>query len=193
MARPSALLDLRPALCPCLLWEPKLSIPHVPPTSSTDRMEGAMKCLTGMVAVLVLCATQVANARDHGSKAQTQTVLHGPGSSHNPIVYHPVHGPGSSHNPIVRSPGKTVVRDHRKKPCYIRCHPEHRPDLTNAEGGRAVTTSRSTRYQGGDTSRDHRHTAKVRDHRSGSSQSGGWGGAKVRDHRKPIVELKGPF
>ena len=29
-------------------------------------------------------------------------VLHGPGSSHNPIVQHPpLHGPGSSHNPIV--------------------------------------------------------------------------------------------
>jgi hypothetical protein len=28
--------------------------------------------------------------------------LHGSGSSHNPIVYHPpVHGQGSSHNPIV--------------------------------------------------------------------------------------------
>jgi hypothetical protein len=43
--------------------------------------------------------------------------LHGPGSSHNPIVYHPVHGPGSSHNPIVVSTSKyppgTVVRDHR--------------------------------------------------------------------------------
>lgn len=181
-----------------------------------------MKCLTGMVAALVLCATHVADASDHGSKAQIQTALHGPGSSHNPTVYHPLHGPGSSHNPIVRSPGKSVVRDHRKKPCYIRCHPGHRPDLTNAEGGGAVTTSRSTRYQGGDTSRDHRHgtlttsarnnggpvvrdhrsgwgNAKVRDHRSGSSQSGGshprgWGdGAKVRDHRKPIVELKGPF
>jgi hypothetical protein len=30
--------------------------------------------------------------------------VHGPGSSHNPIVYHPVHGPGSSHNPIVHHP-----------------------------------------------------------------------------------------
>jgi hypothetical protein len=31
--------------------------------------------------------------------------LHGPGSSHNPIVWHPpVHGPGSSHNPIVWHP-----------------------------------------------------------------------------------------
>jgi hypothetical protein len=51
--------------------------------------------------------------------------LHGPGSSHNPIVYHPVHGPGSSHNPVVVSkpaggvaPG-TVVRDHRNgKNCW---------------------------------------------------------------------------
>jgi hypothetical protein len=43
--------------------------------------------------------------------------LHGPGSSHNPIVHRPVHGPGSSHNPIVVSTSKyppgTVVRDHR--------------------------------------------------------------------------------
>jgi len=31
--------------------------------------------------------------------------LHGPGSSHNPIVKHPpLHGPGSSHNPIVKHP-----------------------------------------------------------------------------------------
>jgi hypothetical protein len=27
--------------------------------------------------------------------------VHGPGSSHNPIVRYPVHGPGSSHDPIV--------------------------------------------------------------------------------------------
>jgi hypothetical protein len=43
--------------------------------------------------------------------------LHGTGSSHNPIVYHPKHGTGSSHNPIVVSTSKyppgTVVRDHR--------------------------------------------------------------------------------
>ncbi len=37
--------------------------------------------------------------------------VHGPGSSHNPIVYHPVHGPGSSHNPIIAP--AAVVRDHR--------------------------------------------------------------------------------
>ena len=31
--------------------------------------------------------------------------LHGPGSSHNPIVRHPpLHGAGSSHNPIVKPP-----------------------------------------------------------------------------------------
>jgi hypothetical protein len=52
--------------------------------------------------------------------------LHGPGSSHNPIVHRPVHGPGSSHNPIVVGrrgggacgiqtsyPCGTVIRDHR--------------------------------------------------------------------------------
>jgi hypothetical protein len=33
----------------------------------------------------------------------THPPLHGPGSSHNPIVKRaPVHGPGSSHNPIVK-------------------------------------------------------------------------------------------
>jgi len=46
--------------------------------------------------------------------------LHGPGSSHDPIVHHPVHGPGSSHNPIVtRDP---VVRDHRGFPGEVRDH-----------------------------------------------------------------------
>jgi hypothetical protein len=33
----------------------------------------------------------------------THPPLHGPGSSHNPIIKRaPVHGPGSSHNPIVK-------------------------------------------------------------------------------------------
>jgi hypothetical protein len=51
--------------------------------------------------------------RDYGNA--TPPPMHGPGSSHNPIVYHPVHGPGSSHNPIVRHcpPRGTVVHDHR--------------------------------------------------------------------------------
>lgn len=54
----------------------------------------------------------------HPMMAGSRPPLHGPGSSHNPIVYHPVHGPGSSHNPIVAKPGNslapgTVVRDHR--------------------------------------------------------------------------------
>ena len=55
-----------------------------------------------------------------GNNGETNSPpLHGPGSSHNPIVYHPVHGPGSSHNPIVSKsggnalPNGTVVRDHR--------------------------------------------------------------------------------
>jgi|SRR5579872_1057976 len=51
----------------------------------------------------------------HPPMTANQPPLHGPGSSHNPIIYHPVHGPGSSHNPIVstaNSPPGTV-RDHR--------------------------------------------------------------------------------
>jgi hypothetical protein len=42
--------------------------------------------------------TSVKNPGFHGP-------LHGPGSTHNPIVRHPpLHGPGSSHNPIVVPP-----------------------------------------------------------------------------------------
>lgn len=52
-----------------------------------------------------------------GGIALAKEPVHGPGSSHNPIVYHPVHGPGSSHNPIIMPPSKyppgTVVQDHR--------------------------------------------------------------------------------
>ncbi len=47
----------------------------------------------------------------HSGPITTSQPNHGPGSSHNPIVYHPVHGPGSSHNPILAT--KPVVRDHR--------------------------------------------------------------------------------
>src|SRR5690348_3876591 len=39
-----------------------------------------------------------------GHGGSSHPPVHGPGSSHNPIVYHPVHGPGSSHNPIVYHP-----------------------------------------------------------------------------------------
>jgi hypothetical protein len=89
--------------------------------------------------------------------------VHGPGSSHNPIVYHPVHGPGSSHNPIVYNP---VVRDHRHPPqCSGGFHPHCRPMLGNAPGGVIVTTtgSRGGRYgDGGDT---YTTNGNVRDHR----------------------------
>jgi hypothetical protein len=55
---------------------------------------------------------------NNSSGTTSKVTVHGPGSSHNPIVYHPVHGPGSSHNPIVNKSGNTlapgtVVRDHR--------------------------------------------------------------------------------
>jgi hypothetical protein len=75
------------------------------------------------VAVLVVANVGIAWAdhHHHGSDqggTTTNMPVHGPGSSHNPIVYHPVHGPGSSHNPIVSKSGGnalpvgTVVRDH---------------------------------------------------------------------------------
>ena len=49
------------------------------------------------VAAAAVSLVSVGAASAHGS-------VHGPGSSHNPIIFHPVHGPGSSHNPIVCHP-----------------------------------------------------------------------------------------
>ena len=56
-------------------------------------------------------AVDVPKKRLHRKTTVTGPV-HGPGSSHNPIVYHPVHGTGSSHNPIINP----TVRDHRGDP-----------------------------------------------------------------------------
>lgn len=50
----------------------------------------------------------------HHKKSAGLGPVHGPGSSHNPIVNHPVHGVGSSHNPVIVP--VTVVRDHRTPP-----------------------------------------------------------------------------
>jgi hypothetical protein len=76
----------------------------------------------------------------HGDSAYSPP-LHGPGSSHNPIVRHPLHGPGTSHNPILKKKcvaRGTVVHDHRNgKNCsyvagdsrsysaYLRCEGIH--------------------------------------------------------------------
>jgi hypothetical protein len=77
-------------------------------------------------AILPALSSEIAFAAGHtdtNKSTESSPPLHGPGSSHNPIVYHPVHGPGSSHNPIVRHcpPRGTVVHDHRNgKDCsYI--------------------------------------------------------------------------
>ncbi len=45
----------------------------------------------------------------HAGTSSQMSSVHGPGSSHNPIVYHPIHGPGSSHNPIVNTAVNGVV------------------------------------------------------------------------------------
>lgn len=60
------------------------------------------------IAAIALMLAAIGTAADaHTQKGGTPAkkrhpVLHGPGSTHNPIVRHPpLHGPGSSHNPIV--------------------------------------------------------------------------------------------
>jgi len=115
-----------------------------------------MKKLCGLLAVgifFTLAATDLAAAHGHGQPSNPP--VHGPGSSHNPIVYHPVHGPGSSHNPIVNTTS-TVVRDHRG-PCghYYHCWDPRHVDPQNAEGGREITTS-GGRYSDDGSGRDHR-------------------------------------
>ncbi len=91
------------------------------------------------------------DTNSNGGSTTSKPPLHGPGSSHNPIVYHPVHGPGSSHNPIVKTGSSTkncmargtVVRDHRNgKDCsyvagdsrsynrYLRCEGIHHGGAT---------------------------------------------------------------
>jgi hypothetical protein len=80
------------------------------------------------------------NGGSHSGPITTSQPNHGPGSSHNPIVYHPVHGPGSSHNPILAT--QPVVRDHRNPG-------DHRGGGFNggspgsSEGGVTVTNGRT--------------------------------------------------
>ncbi|MBV8836300.1 MAG: hypothetical protein JO000_07165 [Alphaproteobacteria bacterium] len=78
-----------------------------------------MKFILGVLCLgALLCAIEAADARGGGGghvgsqPANTSAQpVHGPGSSHNPIVRRPKHGRGSSHNPILAT--KPVVRDHR--------------------------------------------------------------------------------
>jgi len=66
-----------------------------------------MSTRTKLVSVLAVAATLTATglaATSASAKGGTHHPVHGPGSSHDPIVYHPVHGQGSTHNPIVFTP-----------------------------------------------------------------------------------------
>jgi hypothetical protein len=71
-----------------------------------DLCRRAIKPLALAVAV-TLCAGSVVQARISKGGGTNKVLpypvpVHGPGSSHNPIVRHPpLHGAGSSHNPIV--------------------------------------------------------------------------------------------
>lgn len=58
--------------------------------------------------------------QDNGKSNTNSVPLHGPNSTHNPIVRHPPHQPGTIHDPIVKTGSKrhcvargTVVHDHR--------------------------------------------------------------------------------
>jgi hypothetical protein len=93
-------------------------------TTSLKTLKFTHLVVASAAAVLVAASVGIAWAdhHHHGSdqdETTSKVPVHGPGSSHNPIVYHPVHGPGSSHNPIVSKsggnalPNGTVVRDHR--------------------------------------------------------------------------------
>jgi len=73
-------------------------------------------------------ATRSVRTAEHRTHQTHKPPLHGPGSSHNPIVYHPVHGPGSSHNPIVK-----VVRDHRRPTAGAIVH-DHRQGSSGFDG-----------------------------------------------------------
>jgi hypothetical protein len=91
---------------------------------------------------------------DHGGYSPPPP-NHGPGSSHNPIIVHPVHGPGSSHNPIIYKP---IVRDHRPAPCHGGFHPGRcRSNPDNAPGGVTVTSDGGRITSG--------FNGNVRDHR----------------------------
>lgn len=77
----------------------------------------ALRAATLAASMVLFAAANAASAGSggHGGGAKSPALtgisgpVHGPGSSHNPIVYHPNHGPGSSHNPIMVAP----TRDHR--------------------------------------------------------------------------------
>jgi hypothetical protein len=80
--------------------------------------------LSMLAAAAALTLVSAGGAFAHGGHAGGHYgPVHGPGSSHNPIVFHPVHGPGSSHNPIVFHPVHGPGSSHNP----IVFHPVHGP------------------------------------------------------------------
>jgi hypothetical protein len=68
---------------------------------------GLRAVVIALSAAIAICAVgaALADVRKGGTPVKNPVhPVHGPGSSHNPIVRHPVHGAGSSHNPIVVPP-----------------------------------------------------------------------------------------
>ncbi len=108
----------------------------------------SIKALAALLAAgaISLAASTAGYAHGGGSHGgsnsggnSTAQPVHGPGSSHNPIVYHPVHGPGSSHNPILAT--KPVVRDHRHHDGpHGGLGPNGGASTSSSEGGVVVTS-----------------------------------------------------
>jgi hypothetical protein len=120
-----------------------------------------------LAASVVLFAAGGAYAHGHDRDDNDRPPLHGPGSSHNPIIYHPVHGPGSSHNPIVYHP--PIVRDHRGL--------NDAPGGVTVSGGGTVVPPRTC------SSLFHCSGGYYGNGRGGGGQSGGGFQGVVRDHR----------
>jgi len=84
-----------------------------------ETLETTMTTIANRLAALALVMSAFAAA----NTAQAGHPVHGPGSSHNPIIFHPVHGPGSSHNPIIVHPVHGLGSSHDP----IICRPGARP------------------------------------------------------------------
>src|ERR1700730_10220319 len=129
-----------------------------------------------LAASVVLFAAGGAYAHGHDRDDYDRPPLHGPGSSHNPIIYHPVHGPGSSHNPIIYNP--PIVRDHRGSGLQGDVR-DHR-GMNGAPGGVTVSGGGTVVPQ---PPCGHYYHCGYGNGRGGGGQSGGGFQGVVRDHR----------
>jgi len=72
-----------------------------------------------------------AQAKNASHDQHHNTIAHPSSEHHKKKVTGPVHGPGSSHNPIITPTGTTIVRDHRggSGDPVVRDHRDGDPDV----------------------------------------------------------------